>query len=195
MKKVNLFTSVFVIAFLLLFSIGCQDGSSLVGPENNSISNDNQLDKKSHDKKSHDKKDSYSVKKTITVKKGGKITLKTSYDGPFGKKAKIKAEIKFKKNTVTEDTEFTMTLDPNTGMISFSPHMNFIDGKTATLTMSFTEVDLKKMKIDKKDIRFVYFDGNGQLVEMDYKKIWFKKHDFGVHQVEIPHFSRYGFSR
>ena len=195
MKKVNLIGSVFMIAFLLLFSIGCQDSSSLVGPENNSISNDNQLDKKSHDKKSRDKKGSYSVKKKITVKKGGKITLKTSYDGPFGKKAKIKAEIKFKPGTVTEDTEFTMTLDPTTGMISFSPHMEFVDGKTATLTMSFKGVDLKKMKIDKEDIRFVYFDGNGQLFEMDYKKIWFKKHSFGVHQVEMHHFSRYGFTR
>jgi hypothetical protein len=180
-----------ILSSLILFSIGCQDGGSLVGPENNSISNENQLDKKSH----HDKKDSYSVQKKITRKKGGKITLKTSYDGPFGKKAKIKAEIKFKPGTVPEDTEFTMTLDPTTGMISFSPHMDFVDDKTATLTMSFKEVDLKKMKIDKEDIRFVYFDGNGQLVEMDYKKIWFKKHDFGVHQVEITHFSRYGFSR
>ena len=95
--------------------------------------------------------------------------------------------------TVTDDTEFTMALDPNTSMIIFLPHMDFVDDKVAQLTLSFREVDLKKMGIEKDKV--VYFNDNGNLVEMDYKKIWFKKHSFGVHQVEIPHFSRYGFTR
>ena len=86
-----------------------------------------------------------------------------------------------------------MTWDPKTNMVSFYPHMDFM--KIAPLTISVKGVDLKKLKIKKGDVRFVYFDAAGDEVEMDSKKIWFKKDSFGVLQVEIGHFSRYGFTR
>lgn len=190
MKKANLIRSTLMISLLLLLSIGCQDGSSLVGPENNSISNENQLDKKSP------KIANYTVKQLITAKKGGKITLRTSYkDGPFGKKVKISAEIKFSPNTVTKDTEFTMTLDPKTGMISFSPHMTFVNGKVAPLTISIKGVKLDKKKKKNDEIKFVYYDEKDKEFFIDSKKIWFKKDSFGILQAELKHFSRYGFSK
>ena len=194
MKKINLITSVLMISFLLLFSIGCQEGSSLVGPENTSVSGENQLDKKGKKDKDSDK---YSVSQLITAKTGGKITLKVDYKGEYlgkkVKKAKITAEIKFAPGTIDDDTEFTMTFNPEDGMISFSPGMQF--NNTAPLTISVKGVDLKKMKIDKKSLGFVYFDAAGNEVEVDSKKIWVKKDSFGILQVEIPHFSRYGFTR
>ena len=192
MKKFKLFSLILMYSSMLLLTISCQEGKSLVGPENTNTSTENQLDKKS--KKVSD----YTVKQLITVKTGGKITLKAKLKkGPFGKKAKISAEIKFSPNTVTEDTEFTMTLDPKTCMISFSPHMNFKDGKVAPLTISIKGVKpgKKKKKNNKDEIKFVYFDENGEEVYIDSKKIWFKKDSFGILQAEIPHFSRYGFTR
>ena len=193
MKKINQIAATLMISFLLLFTIGCQEGSSLVGPENTSVSGENQLDKK-HKK---DKKDKYSVSEVITAKTGGKITLKVDYKGEYlgkkVKKAKIKAEIKFAPGTIDVDTEFTMTFNPEDGMISFSPGMEF--NKTAPLTISVKGVDLKKMKIKKGELNFVYFDAAGNKVEVDSKKIWIKKDSFGILQCEIPHFSRYGFTR
>ena len=197
MKKINLIASALLISFFLLFSIGCQDGSSLVGPENTYDTGENQLDKK-HKKDKKDKdSDKYSVSQWITAQSGGKITLKVDYKGEYlgqkVKKAKIKAEIKFAPGTIDFDTKFTMTFNPEDGMISFSPGMTF--NNTAPLTISVKGVDLKKMKIDKKSLGFVYFDADGLEVEVDSKKIWVKKDSFGILQVEIPHFSRYGFTK
>ena len=195
MKKINLIASALMVSFLLLFTIGCQEGSSLVGPENTSVSDQNQLDKKGKKDKKDKDSDKYSVSQLITAKTGGKITLKVDYKGEYlgkkVKKAKITAEIKFAPGTIDVDTEFTMTFNPEDGMISFSPGMQF--NNTAPLTISVKGVDLKKMKIDKKSLGFVYFDAVGNEVEVDSKKIWVKKDSFGILQVEIPHFSRYGF--
>jgi len=180
---------------LFLFSIGCQEGSSLIGPENTSTSGENQLDKKH---KKHKDSDKYSVSQLITEKTGGKITLKVEHKGEYlgkkVKKVKIFAEIKFAPGTVQYDEIFTMTFDPVSGMISFSPSMKF--KKTAPLTISVKGVDLKKMKIKKDDLKFVYYDLDKKAeVEIDSKKIWVKKDSFGILQVKIKHFSRYGFTK
>jgi len=188
-------TWVLVLSILFLSIAACQEGSSLVGPENTSVSSQNQLDKKSK------KEGDYSVSQMITVKSGGKITLKESLkEGPFGKKAKISAEIKFAPGTVTHDQEFTMTLDPETGLISFSPAMTF--DKIAPLTISIKGIDYKALKIKKGDknklreiLKFVYFSETGKEEYVDSKKIWIKKDSFGILQAEIPHFSRYGFTK
>jgi len=187
--KIFKFSLVPMLSSLILLSVACQEGSSLVGPEKSPAANENQLDKKSHHQKN-----SYTVSKWITVQKGGKITLKTSYKSDlFGKKVKISAEIKFKPGTVTTDTEFTMTLDPESGMVSFSPAMTF--NNVAPLTISMKGVDFKKKHIKKDELKFVYFDVSGAEVHIDSKKIWVKKDSFGILQAEIGHFSRYGFAR
>ncbi|MCK5455578.1 MAG: hypothetical protein KAI45_00535, partial [Melioribacteraceae bacterium] len=110
MKKFKLFSLILMFSSILLFTIGCQEGNTLVGPESTSSSSENQLDKKS------EKVGDYSVKQWITVKTGGKITLKVEYKGEYlgkkVKKAKITAEIKFAPGTIDVDTEFTMTFNP-----------------------------------------------------------------------------------
>jgi len=194
MKKFEI-SLVLILSSLFLFTLSCQDESTLSGPEQVFVSDENQLDKK--DKKDKDS-DKYTVSQLITIKNGGKITLKVTHKGEFlGKKNKkkieIKAEIKFSPNTVIKDQKFKMTWDPIECMISFYPEMDFM--KVAPLTISVKGVDLKKLKIKKGDVKFVYLDAAGDDLFVDSKKIWFKKDSFGILQAEISHFSRYGFTK
>jgi len=188
MKKFK-YLVVLMIFFLVLFSVACQEESTLLGPEK--VTSENHLDKKSHDKKNL-----HSVSKKITVKKGGKLKLNLTLDGEFlGKKIKKKvrfsAEIKFAPKTVLEDITFTMTLDPKSGMISFSPQMDFM--KAPPLTISIKGINLKKMEIEEENIKFAYFDAADDMFFMESEKVWFNKDSFGIKKVEIPHFSKFGF--
>ena len=70
MKKLTIFSLVLMFSSLLIFSVGCQEESTLAGPENISVSDQNQLDKKD---KSTEKQ--YSASKLITVEDGGKIVF------------------------------------------------------------------------------------------------------------------------
>ena len=192
MKKLILFSLVLILSSLLIFTVGCQEESTLAGPENIFVADQNQLDKKD---KTAEKK--YSASKLITVEDGGKLKLKVSYKGEYlgqkkkKKKVKISAEREFAPGTVLKDETFTLTWDPVEEMISFHPQMDFM--KVAPLTMSVKGVDLEKMEIEKDNVKFVYFDAAGDEVEMVSKKIWFEKDSFGVDQASIGHYSRFGF--
>ncbi len=190
MKKFQL-SLVLMISFLFLFTVGCQVESTLSGPEQVSVANENHLDKKSHADKNP-----FSVTKKITVKKGGKLSLKLTLDGEFlgqktKKKVKFSAEIKFEPGLVLKDQTFTMTLDPKTGMISFSPQMDFMT--TPPLTISVKGVNLQKMDIAEEDIKFAYADAAGDMYFMENDKVWFKNNSFGIKKVELPHFNKFGF--
>lgn len=191
MKKFILFSLVLMLSSLLIFTVGCQEESTISGPEQVSVADVNQLNKKD---KSAEKK--YSASKLITVEDGGKIKLKISPKGEFlgkktKKKVKISAEIEFAPGTVLKDETFTMTWDPIEELISFYPQMDFM--KVAPLTISVKGVDLKKMEIKKDNVKFVYFDAAGDEVEIVSKKIWFGKDSFGIYQASIDHYSRFGF--
>jgi len=193
MKRINMFSLALVFLLLLLFSFACKEGTSLVAPDNTSVSseepnwislpvpNDTRLQK------------TFSVTELITVQNGGTIQIRESYDGGPHGKVKVFAKIKFGKNVVTEDTYFTMTLDDETCMLTFSPSMTF--DKDAELTIELKGIDLGG--VDKKDVDFVYYDANGQYVSVDYKKLKvnIRKGDLKVEKVKIPHFSRYGFTK
>ena len=193
MKRLKLFSIILIVSSLLLLLIGCQDESSIISPDKTAISNeepnwislpvpsDNRLMKV------------HKVTKLITVKDGGKITLKKRFDAGDNTKVEIKAEIKFGPNIVTEDTKFTMALDDKKGMLTFTPAMTF--NGSVPLMVSLKGIDLEGVMED--EINFVYFDSNGQLVEVFYKKLLVDVESgiLAVFHVEIPHFSRYGFTK
>jgi len=189
MKKQTL-SLVIIISFLFLFTTGCQEESTLSSPEQ--VTNENILDKKHKADKEPN-----SVSQMITVKNGGKLKLDLTLKGKFlgqklKKKVKFSAEIKFSPGTVLKDETFKMTLDHKTGMISFRPQMDFM--KAVPLKISIKGVDLKKMKIQKEDFKFAYLDAAGDINYPETDKVWFKKDSFGIKDVEIPHFNKFGFS-
>jgi len=182
------FSVILILSSLFLFSVACQEDSSILGPENESVSVADQLGKKI-------KTETYSVSKLIRAEEGGKIKLKTTLkDLTLGKKIKVSAEIKFPPNLLTEDTEVTLSIDPSNGMMSFSPQMSFPEGEFAPLKISFNGAKLKKMKIKKEEIKFVYFDELGSANYLDDNKIKVKKGSLGVKKVELPYFSTFGFT-
>ena len=191
--KIFNYLLVIILSSLLLFYVGCQDESSIVSTDNSFVSNedpnwiqlpvtnDNQLQKV------------HSVKKLITVKRGGKISLKKKFKGGPHKTFEINAEIKFRPNVVTKDTKFTMALDDKTGMLTFSPAMT-LNGN-AQLSVSLKGINLDGLNAEEID--FVYCDSNGQFVEVDYKKLIVDVEDgiLAVLKVEPPLLSRYGFTK
>ncbi len=188
MKKYKLLL-VTILSFLFLFTFACQEESTISSPEDVVI--ENILDKK-HDPNQKPN----SVSKLITMKNGGKLKLNLTLKGElFGqktkKKVKFSAELKFAPGTVLKDEIFTMTLDHNTGMISFHPQMDFM--KAVPLKITVKGLDLKKMDIQKEDIKFAYVDAAGDIYYPESKKVWYKKDSFGIKDVEIPHYNKFGF--
>jgi len=192
MKKIKLFPVPLIVLFSLLFIFACSEESSIVAPGNTSISseepnwislplNDNRLQK------------TFIVTKLITKRHGGKIDFKKSYKGGPHGEVKVSVKMKFPPNAVNEDTEFTMTLNDETGTISFSPSMTF--NKDAVLTVEFKGIDLKG--VNKKEVDFVYYNADGKYVSVDYKKLKvnIRKGHLKVEKAKIRHFSRYGFTK
>ncbi len=189
MKKLKLFAMVLILP--LLFA--CQEESNLVGPEKSSVSTSEPSWISIPASENNQLKKVFSVTQLITAQSGGVIRLDESYEGgPFGN-VMLSAEIKFAPGTIDEDTYFTMAFDDEAGVITFSPSMTF--NQDAPLTISLKGIDLSDVNID--DIGFVYFDANGEYVDVDAKKLWVKTNDgsLGVLQAQIPHFSRYGFTK
>lgn len=189
--KISKSPLIIVLSLLFMFTIACQEESTISSPEQVSDGLENILDKKN---KASQKPNS--VSQLITVKNGGKLKLDLTLKGEFlgqkiKKKVKFSAEIRFSPGTVLKDETFTMTLDLNTGMISFFPQMDFM--KTVPLKISVKGVDLKKMKIQEEDINFAYLDAAGDIYSLETDKVWFKKDSFGIKEVEIPHFNKFGF--
>ena len=189
MKKLKLFALVLMLPFLF----ACQEESSLVGPEKVSASSSepNWISLPSSD--ASQLKKVFSVTELITVQSGGVIRLDEAYEGgPFGN-VSLSAEIKFAPGTINEDTYFTMAFDDEAGVITFSPSCTF--NNEAPLTISLKGINLND--VDTDEIGFVYYDANGEYVEVDSKRLWAKTIDgsLGILQAQIPHFSRYGFTK
>ena len=192
-----------ITLFMLFLTIGCQEDSSLVAPNNSTsisesatvpnwislpTSEETVLNK--GDKSNNGK---YYSSGLITVIEGGSISLGGSYKGGKHGKVKFSAHIVFDANTVNEDTEFTMELNPEIGQFTFSPSYMF--NKEATLTVDITGLDIDETDVD--NISFVYMDKDNQPVSVDYHKITIKVKKGGVRvlKIKIPHFSRYGFTK
>ena len=193
MKKINMFSLALVFLLSLLFSFACQEGTSLVAPDNTSVSseepnwislpapNDTRLQK------------TFTVTELITKQSGGELSLRESYvGGPHGE-VEVFATIRFAPNALPEDTQVTMSLDDETGVLSFTPSMSF--NRDAALTIVLGGIDLSG--VSENDIDFKYYDANGQYVSVDYNKLSIDIDDggLGVLKVDIPHFSRYGFTK
>jgi len=192
MKKFK-FSFVLILPFLFLFSVACQNESSLVSPDKISVSNEEPNWISLPEQSNGSLMKVHKVTKKITVKKGGKISLMKKFNGGPHKSFEIKAEIKFRPNVVTKDTEFTMALDDKTGMLTISPAMTF--NGFAALSVSLKGIDLES--VDEDEIDFIYCDSNGQFIEVEYKKLFVNVEDgiLSVLKVEAPHLTRFGYSR
>ena len=134
----------------------------------------------------------FRVTKMVKANKNTKMSIKDDFEGPNGK-VKVDIKIDFKKGTVPNDTEITMTFNTENGVLTFSPHMIF--NKDAQLELKYDGLDLDG--VEEGDINFLYLapDGNYEPIDKTKIKIKVKNGELSLKHGKIPHFSRYGFIR
>lgn len=192
MKKIEKFL-VFALFSLLIFSVSCQNNPSITSPEKTSSLNEdpNWIELPVIEDQQFMKV--HKASGLITVKNGGKISLKKKFKGGPHNSFEINAEIKIGPKLVDKDTEFTLALDDKTGMLTFSPAVSF--NGNLLLSVSLKGIDLDG--VDEEDIGFVYCDDDGKYVEVDYKKLVIdvENGELAVLRIPIENGTRYGFTK
>ncbi|MBU1680036.1 MAG: hypothetical protein KKD86_14495 [Bacteroidetes bacterium] len=173
------------VASLLFF--GCAENSSVVGPEQSSSSEVVKLSSQSTGKYQNNIQSDYSVSELIDGAEGGKI--KFSFDDDD-----IKGDLKIPGGAFDSEQEITITISSSEAVIDFGPSP-FSFNKNLEFSITYKGVELNPS--DEKNLKFVYFDGNGQQTDVDYEKIKVdvRKGELGIKGAKLEHFSRYGFVR
>ena len=192
-----------VIALLslsLVFIFGCSENNPINQPDdevNSSVTQSvtaepNWFKLPKFISKGLNKGTGFSVTKMVKANKNTKMSIKDDFEGPNGK-VKVDIKIDFKKGTVPNDTEITMTFNTENGVLTFSPHMIF--NKDAQLELKYDGLDLDG--VEEGDINFLYLapDGNYEPIDKTKIKIKVKNGELSLKHGKIPHFSRYGFIR
>ncbi len=179
-----------IIAGIFFFA-GCSDKDSIVTPENNQASAPNWITLPQRDGLSIE--NVFSVTKTIKGKDGGELKIDEHYSaGPHGE-VKVIAKLNFKKHSFEGTQTITMIVDDVNGTITYSPSMVF--DKPAELYVKLEGLDL--YGIDPDDIDFVYYDPSGNYGTVEYKElnVDISSGTLELKEGEIPHFSRFGYTR
>jgi hypothetical protein len=110
----------------------------------------------------------FSVTENVTKKDGGELIIDESYyGGPHGE-VKVIAKFKLYKNTLKKKSlTITMTVDNETGAITFSPPTIF--KKAAELYVKFEGLDL--YNVDPDDIDFIDYTPDNNVYPVEYESL------------------------
>lgn len=191
-----------VFSFLVL--AGCQKENSIVSPVTEKSGSEIaakaqgvQLISLPGNAEKSLKKSVLSCTELVKVNNVSVLKVENHYKAENGNDVKIKAELKVLKNSLDLDTYMTMSLEQNTLATSvsldFGPSTQF--KIPALLSIHAEGLDLSGFS-PNDHIGLVYLDGD------DWKPMPAKKVSFDINKGEIicidaqiPHFSRYGFTR
>lgn len=175
-----------------MFMFGCSEESTLISPEasNSESGEPNWVGLPARAGSSLNK--TFSSGKFISKDKDEEIVISETYTSISGKTVSIYAQIIFFAGTLKEDTFITMEMDDETGVISFSPSMEF--NKPALLNVTLTGLILKSLSSTED---FKYLAASGGYESVVYNDLFVKVSEGGLQldRGQIPHFSRYGFTR
>jgi len=207
----------FLLSILIIF--GCQENTSLLEPTNEikseSFNNDELTEFAEYDEKSIFSEetdspakfdDSYDLPdigafksktkmtKSFTVdgSKGGKLRIKHGWRDGKGRKVKLSATLTIPKNAYEGELTFDMIFDLENYAMELYPSPFTFD-IPVILDLKFSGVDLSNLDTDLLD--FDYLDGAKEYLKYKKIKIDEKKGVLEIIGAEIPHFSRYGWSR
>ncbi len=195
-----------LLATAFLFLMGCNENSQVLEPESIEVSNRRLITLPQP--KSLSVENTFSVTEYIKGNKGGELIIDDHYfAGPHGE-VKVIAKLKLDKNTFTGDHYITMTVDDETGAVTFSPAIIF-NKPAKEFYMKLEGLDLSG--INPSDVKFQDFLPDGTVRDIDEIEdlkvdvpsgiIELKLKDFEVRDVSINYNimdipgSRYGFSR
>ena len=137
-----------------------------------------------------------SLNKTISISKeidgriGGAIILNETFENGVT----LNYKLDFAKGSFEGTRNITIILDGDSFTGDYYPHGNFV--KPAMLTIKVGHADLSGL-VSEDDLKFVYVNENGEIEEMAKKNLMvnFNSNTIALINAELPHFSRYGFTR
>ena len=132
----------------------------------------------------------FTINKNIDGNIGGRILLNRRI-----RKIHVFALLNIPRNAFDGSVNISISVDPSTASIKFSPKMNF--KHPLTLNAYILGLDLKAMNLDSKDVGFYFFPAKGPKVNVQNNgvsaDVILKK--LSVNDAAINHFSRYGWSK
>ena len=138
----------------------------------------------------------FKAEKEIDGAIGGEIVLDTNYVNEQGCIVSISASLILLPNSFSGTKNISISPDPLTGSIKFSPAMTF--KIPAELNLNFCGINLSNLGYyanSKVDFVFMSEDGTKEIILKDECKIKWNKQQMYVKKAKIPHFSRYTFIR
>ena len=131
------------------------------------------------------------VSKVIDGDRGGEIEFDYEYQTLKGNTITISAELEFDKGAFDGVKEISMIFNNENATISFHPHIVF--DKEVEFEVEYSGLDLTGYNPDSIDFLFQNYDGTTENVEYDEIEINVSAGTIEVEEVELEHFSRYGF--
>ncbi len=196
MKKI-----LFTIALAGLFLVGCQDANfNPVSPDQNqaAINKTDMHGIDAVDDILHNASNTaLTVHQELDGKRGGRIQIDTEAKNSEGKSVRINVDLNFDKGAFNGIQDIAVIVNPDNASITFFPHIAAFN-KKVKLDASIEGVDLSKLNIENsKKAHFVYFDDNGnvlQIIKCKDVRIDYKNGKLSVKNAELKHFSRYGWA-
>lgn len=133
----------------------------------------------------------------ISVRSGGRLSLKDKFSGgPYGK-VSIEVKLKFEPRSLTDDADVSLSIDDQLLLtnvdLTFGPHgLTFL--KPASLDVHVKGVDLSSLNGKTPD--FCYYNettGTWEIIQSKKIKVNFKKGEIDCQDALIWHFSIYAF--
>ena len=178
-----------VIVFGLIININaCSTGNSPIAPKMDT-ENTKKINILKFKKVSSSLNKIVSVSKTITVEEGGVIELRLVIDDEGSVYTNITLEVL--PNTLSEDTEISITIDDESIDFIFSPH-GTIFSQPAILNIYAMGLDLSG--VDPNEIGIFYDNpdtGQWEQMENEGISVNISTGHASVQNAKIPHFSRY----
>jgi len=186
-----------LITFLLLTSWGCSENNPLSEPVNQTnlsvaqsiTAEPNWIKLPAPKYQSLNK--IFKKTKLIKANKDCYMGIEKDYDDADGNRIRVEVNMKFLAGTLNEDTEITMKVNSKTGVLTFSPHMEF--NKNAKLTFLVIAPQFKGIEAEDVSFRYLAPDGSYEYVDVKRIVVDSKKGKLKVVKAKVPHFSRYGF--
>lgn len=137
-----------------------------------------------------------SLQKTISLAKeiDGAVGGIISYRSTLSNGVDLDYQLQFLPGSFDGIKTITVNLDSESFTGDYSPHGYFY--KPAVLSVVVKNADLSFIN-SEDELRFVYVSQNGELEYLDYRKLKvdLDKGELDLRNAELPHFSRYGFTR
>ncbi|MBI1933403.1 MAG: hypothetical protein HYS24_12785 [Ignavibacteriales bacterium] len=192
MKIKLLFISILTISFF-----ACGEDNSILNPNLNLDSQNNTFTKINGDTSivtvdTTFFKQKISQSLIVNGDKGGKIFIKHLFKNKRNKILKLDAVLTIPDSAYKGDLTFDIIFDLETLGVELYPSPFKFD-KPVILDLKFMNADLKEFEL--KEFNFDYLDGDSEHLKFDKLKYDFEKGLLEITGVEIPHFSRYGWTR